>query len=481
MKRQEIEHLIREKYLPEARERGGPIPAIRSIAATLGVSKETVRRAVDALRKSGEVTTRHGAGVFPASRSAAASRSGEPAEPSSMFDIEERDVPVIRCLVKDNRENPALQRLAAEFNARGGRYRIQLHHRGGLDKLQPSHDFDILLAGADMVHSWHPLLGFRELRGLTDLDLDDALAPMFPHTRAACRAGDRVIGIPILAYSMLLFAHESFLDGERETDLDWRAFLELAGPHFRDDSVAYGVFARRLTFVLFAAGLWPGLDGTGMAPRRAGMRKALLAMKEGAELFCRPPADSPHDMRRDFADGSLPFIATGTGDLRRVAATSGGDLVVRPLPFGEKRVPGDAILGAIHPDCLRPRQAMEFLLFLMEKSSQEALARGGLDLPARADCFEAACPDEKSAALYAQVRACVENAESVHTGVVPYGAHFMREEVFPQVHLYLDGEAELDEVLDDIERLARRFKRRIARLVESHKAQEHAVADREVG
>ena len=104
MKRHEVEYAIREKYLPEARNRGGPLPSIRAIAGKLGVSKETVRRAVDALREQGEVTTRHGAGVFPTPAGAATAPAGHPDGSSSMFDLEERDTPVIRCLVKDHRE-----------------------------------------------------------------------------------------------------------------------------------------------------------------------------------------------------------------------------------------------------------------------------------------------------------------------------------------------------------------------------------------
>jgi hypothetical protein len=540
VKRHEVEHAIRQRYLPVARVRGGPLPSIRAIAGELGVSKETVRRAVDSLRERGEVTTRHGAGVFPAPGGAAMAPAGDPGAPSSMFDLDEHEAPVIRCLVKDNRENPALQQITAAFNEQGRRCRVALHHRPDLDRLRPVHDFDILLAGADLVGVWHSLVGFRELQGLTDTNLDEVLSRMFPLCRASCRTTDGIIGIPLLVTSYPLFAHEAFLEERSSTttplpphggrgarggtsegsggkpeaastalrrrsgpksafsgrsrhtprapceiqhssavaDLDWAGFLELAEPYLRGESAARGTFARRLTILFFAAGLWPGVDGQRMVPDRTRMRQALEAMREGAELFSRPREGPRRDALAEFADGALPFLVTGTGNLRRVLETCDEDVVALPVPFGRKRIMGGAILGVVHPDCLHPRQAMEYLLFLAERPSQEALARGGLDLPARTDCYEAAWPDQRFRRLNGQILECTGRAESMHSGVEPFGSLFMREEVFPQVHLYLDGEVELDEALDAVERLARRFEKRIARLVSTQGAQERPTTER---
>jgi hypothetical protein len=216
------------------------------------------------------------------------------------------------------------------------------------------------------------------------------------------------------------------------------------------------------------------VNDTGLTPRKDRLRKALEAMKRGAGLFIRPK-DWSRDMAKDWSDGTLPFREAGTGGIRQWLEVSDDELIALPPPFGSGRNAGDTILGAIHPDCLRPQGALEYILFLARRSSQEALARGGLDLPARADAFDAACPDERLRGFYAQIKERLEVAQALHTGAVPFGSTFMRDEVFPQVVLYLQGEMEFDEMFDGIKRLARRFERRVARLTAQATSREGAL------
>ena len=221
----------------------------------------------------------------------------------------------------------------------------------------------------------------------------------------------------------------------------------------------------RLFSLFFAADCWPGLAGPRLALDRDRLARTIGEVASALAAVGNEAASGvQEEMIPLLRKGRVPCLDLFTGHLRQAAEAGGSGLHALRIPFGKGQVMANAGIGAIHPDCARPEQAMKFLLFLTEPESQIAIARSGQDFPVLRECAAAACPRPALRRLHQEVEELAMESLPLCSPEQPFAFCFLFEQFFPEIASCLEARSSIDETLDRIQRDAELFQRRVERL-----------------
>lgn len=470
LKHNEIKNGIKGKYLKKSIKLGLPLPSIRELAEKFDVSKETIRKIINELKKEKVIYGKRGCGLFPVQM---ADSSGYDA-PASLPGTEELfkrsfSKPVLKFMVVDNRADMHFAEIVSDFNKNEKKFRVEISYANSVEQSLPPGDFDIVVAPQHNIYLWNKFLNFPCMETFHGNKILSFLDEMQPIAQNAVSYSEKIFCLPVYFSLYMIFTRKGFSNGcnGRQT-VRWEDFLAKCKDECsrRKDIIAPvlpGIFA-----FFFSSGIWPDFSKPWAGFSPGSLEKTILEIQDYFMLF--PESLNHYEYVREesamikhLAEGITPYYPSFTGVLRSISGMR-VELTAFPPPIGARKVFGSLGMGAINPDSLRPDASAKFLLHLASPESQRVIAVNGMDLPCRKDRLELSCPDRRRRNLYSEVFSYVPQTESLYAPDNPYADFFLRKIVSPEIYLYITGEASLDETVKSILDSTRDFSLKMDRI-----------------